>query len=109
MAFAPHTNTDVQNQLRCGVVPTTVPMIFGNFREKREGHIFEYAERRGFPDDFAPEMPHMIYVGDGQTRLAKVLKTVAWIVIDESDDGSPVYVKWDIKNHAVYDTSWVRV
>lgn len=108
MGYAPHTNQDVQYQLAAGIVPTTLPMIFGQFREKDHGYTFEYAERRGFPDTFAPEMPHMIYVGNGETRLAKVMKTVAWIVIDEDEKGEPVYVQWKIKNHNIYNTEWVR-
>lgn len=107
MALAPHTNSDVLAQLRSGMVPTELPLIFGRFTEKSHGHTFEYAERRHPDDNFVPDYPHMIYVGDGQTRIAKVLKTVAWVVIDETENG-PVFVKWDIKNHCIYDTSWVR-
>jgi hypothetical protein len=108
MAYAPHTNTDVQRQLRAGQVPSEFPMIFGGFTEADGMLFFEYAERRWHDDNFAPEMPHMIYVGAGDVRLAKVLKTVAYIVVDEDADGNPVVEKWHIKNHRIYDTSWVR-
>ncbi len=108
MALAPHTNTDVHNQLRAGVVPTTLPLIFGSFVEKDHGMTFEYAERRHPDDSFAPEMPHIIYVGCNQeVRLAKVLKTVAYVVVDENENG-PVIEKWNIRNHREYNTSWVR-
>lgn len=107
MAFAPHTNDKVLAQLRAGMVPTALPLVMGQFRHN--GYTFEYAERRHPDDNFAPEMPHMIYVGNnGETRLAKVMKTVAWIVVDEDDKGQPVYVKWNLNSHRVYDTSWVR-
>lgn len=107
MAFAPHSNTDVHNQLRRGIVPTTLPMVFGSFREKEYGNLFEYAERRHGDDSFAPEMPHIIYLNYGETRLAKVLETVAYVVVGEDENG-PVIEKWQIKNHNHYDTAWVR-
>lgn len=108
MAYAPHTNTDVQHQLRCGVIPTQLPMIFGQFRPKDSKHVFEYAERRHPDDNFAPDFPHMIYLDNGrETRLAKVLKTVAYVVIDEDENG-PVIAKWNLGSHNIYDTAWVR-
>lgn len=117
MAFAPHTNSDVRNQLRAGFTADPrhrLPLVLGQFVETTHGHRFEYAERRHPDDSFAPECPHIIYVGqDGQysmrteTRLAKVLKTVVYVVVDEAPDGSPVYEKWSIKGHSVYDTEWV--
>jgi hypothetical protein len=106
MSYAPHTNTDVQHQLRCGVVPTTLPMLFGSFRAAETEAFFEYSERRWGDDSFAPEMPHVIYVADG-TRLAKVLQTVVYVVVDEDDNG-PVIQKWPIKSHRHYPTDWVR-
>ena len=108
MSYAPHTNTDVHYQILNKVIPTAVPMIFGQFVEEEFGHSFEYAERRHADDSFAPEMPHIVYVGpDGQVRLAKVLKTVAYVVVDEDENGKPVIDKWYIKQHKIYDTSWV--
>lgn len=109
MSYAPHTNTQVQWQLKAGIVPTDLPMIFGCFREVEWDHLFEYAERRWANDNFAPEFPHIIYTGpDGQTRLAKVMKTVAYVVTGEDGAGNPVVEKWAIKSHRIYDTSWVR-
>lgn len=107
MAYAPHSNDAVLHQLRCGITPTTDPLVFGSFYEKDTGNGFEYAERRHPDDSFAPEMPHIIYLNHGATRLAKVLKTVAFVVVDEDENG-PVIEKWQIKQHRHYDTSWVR-
>lgn len=107
MSFAPHTNTDVRHQLSMGLVPTPAPLVLGSFNNSNAG-VYEYAERRGFPDSFAPDFPHIVYVGTGETRLAKVLKTVAYVVIDEAADGSPVVEKWSLRSHRAYDTSWVR-
>ena len=103
MGFAPHTNNDVQQQLSNGIVPTPLPLVFGSFVEKDYGHTFEYAERRWPDDSFYPELCHIIYVGDNQARLAKVLKTVAFVLAGDRE-----LQKWDIKQHRNYETDWVR-
>lgn len=109
MAYAPHTNVQVQQQLRAGMSPTKLPLILGQFRYAGSANFFEYAERRHPDDTFAPDMPHMIYVGPAQeARLAKVLKTVAYVVTDEAADGSPVIEKWQLASHHRYLTEWVR-
>jgi hypothetical protein len=102
MGFAPHSNTDVDHQARAGIIPTTCPMLLGLFVETEYGNTFEYAERRWPDDDLHPEMPHIIYVGNGQPRLGKVLKTVAWILTGEGE-----IQKWQIKNHRIYKTEWI--
>jgi len=110
MAFAPHTNTDVHNSKN---YTKQFPLLLGSFVEKDGGKLFEYAVRPDEGIDFAPDCPHIVYVTnaiegvDMGFRYAKVLKTVAWIAVDEDDNGEPVYEKWDIKQHRFYDTSWV--
>jgi hypothetical protein len=109
MAFAPHTNTDVHNTKDYN----KFPLLLGSFVEKEFGNLFEYAVRPDEGIDFAPDCPHIVYVTnaidgvDHGFRYAKVLKTVAWVVVDEDDNGDPIYVKWDIKDHRFYDTTWV--
>jgi hypothetical protein len=106
MAFALHTNTDVQIAHRAG---TTMPLLLGSFREADRGHLFEYAARpdRTFaPAGFAPECPHIVYVNESY-RFARVLKTVAWVCVDEDENGEPVMERWDIRQHRHYDTGWV--
>jgi hypothetical protein len=103
MGFALHTNNDVQNQLRLGNVPSELPIVMGIFTEKEYGHLFEYAERRWPDDSFYPELCHIIYVAHNQARLAKVLKTVAFVLTGDGE-----LQKWDIKQHRVYETQWVR-
>jgi hypothetical protein len=103
MCYAPHTNDQVKHQIRLGNVPSELPIVFGSFVEKEYGHTFEYAERRWPDDTFYPELCHVIYVGDGQTRLAKVLKTVAFVLTGEGE-----LQKWNIKQHRAYETEWVR-
>jgi len=37
-----------------------------------------------------------------ESRYGKVLKTVAYIAIDEDEYGNPVVEKWDIKKYRKY-------
>ena len=90
MAYAPYSNyyrTADQGE------------VLGCFREKDHGLTFEYAKRTDalFPDDFRPEFPHVVFVGHGEVRLAKVLKTVLTMLVDEDD-----VQKWQIKSHREY-------
>jgi hypothetical protein len=60
--------------------------IAGKFVNKETGADFEFRASAG---NFAG-MPHEVFVGDGSTngnqiRFARVLNTVAYIVIDEDD------------------------
>jgi hypothetical protein len=107
MAFAPHTNNNVVAQLRAGIVPTPVPLILGDFTEREYEKIFQYAERRWHDDECYPDLPHMIYVGDGQTRIGRVHKTIAWVLCSTPED-EPDLQRWEIKKHRQYDTAWVR-
>ena len=68
--------------------------LLGSFVEAECEHTFEYEARYGFPEDFHPDLPHVIHVGHNETRLANVLKTVAYVLCDEDD-----LQKWAIKRH----------
>ena len=103
MAFAPHTNTDIQRG-------QDLPLLIGQFAV--EGNHFEYARRPA--DDragWAAELPHLVYVGEKvghlNTRAARVLKTVAYVAIDEDEYGQPILEKWDLRAHRNYPTDWV--
>ena len=77
------------------------PTILGQFRERDAGLTFQYAARDGSHDPaFAPDYPHMVYVDPrgGDTRIARVLKTVAHVVVDEDENG-PVIEHWRIDGH----------
>lgn len=90
MSFSPYTNDHrTADQGR----------VLGCFNEKDHGLYFEYAERTDalFPNDFHPELPHVIFVGFGGVRLANVRKTVLTVLADEDD-----VQKWSIKGHRVY-------
>lgn len=89
MAFAPYTNDRrTADQGR----------VLGCFTEVDFGHRFEFAERFGFPDDFHPEMPHVVFVGPlgDDIRLAHVKKTILTMVNDGGVE------KWMIKGHREY-------
>ena len=72
----------------------------GEFRHtetRKEFHYFESdrAERLGWED-----YPHEVFVGpDQDTRMARVLKTVAYVITDEAADGSPIVEKWPVRHN----------
>ena len=74
--------------------------LVGQFREKDYGRWFEY-KRNDSPS--YPEAPHLIFVGPegDMLRFAKVMKTVAYVAVDEDENGL-VYEKWSIKSHKEY-------
>ena len=73
----------------------------GAFSHRETKAHFEYMEFSGEFDWLeGQDFPHEIFVGMGgtdETRRARVLKTVAYVVVDEDDSGMPVVEKWDIK------------
>ncbi len=103
MAYAPHNNQDF-------AYGKNVPLLVGQFVEADRGHLFEYAERpAGLAEGFAPDAQHMVYVGAGNTfRFARVLKTVAHVIVDVANDGQPVWERWALKRHEAYQTDWAR-
>lgn len=72
--------------------------IAGCFRHAETGKDFEYRKSAGNHCG----MPHEVFVGPGEgydmIRYAKVLKTVAYVVVDEDDYGAPVIEKWPVKS-----------
>ncbi len=107
MTYAPHSNSDVDHQHKCGV--HILPLLLGSFRfDNAKGAFFEYGERSAaaFPADFAADLPHQLYTIDGP-RLCRVLKTVAVVCVDEAADGSPVTERWPLACHRFYPTDWV--
>lgn len=79
----------------------------GCFVEKDHGNYFEYSRN---DDDFdwidSEEFPHKIWVGglsnDAGYRYGRVLKTRAYIVVDEDEYGKPVVEKWHFKENREY-------
>ena len=77
--------------------------ILGCFNEKECGNFFEFSENN---EDFYPDYPHKVWVTtpwrmDVGWRFAKVLKTVAYILVND-DDGNDVVEKWSIKKYRKY-------
>lgn len=79
--------------------------IIGMFTEKEVGNYFEYSHNN---DGVMEDYPHLVWVTnpiegiDQGYRYARVLKTVAYIVVDEDDYGRPVVEKWYIKDNRTY-------
>ena len=80
--------------------------IIGRFYEKDFGRLFEFSENRERGHEFSKGYPHKIWVTtpkiglDQGWRYGKVLKTVAYIVVDENDDGTPKVEKWQLKQNS---------
>ena len=64
-----------------------------SFREVEYGHYFETFKA----SDNVFGMPHMIDTEKGTQRYARVLKTVAHVVVDEDDEGKAVIEVWKIR------------
>jgi hypothetical protein len=92
MCIAPYYNTPDMTQ----------PRLLGAFEIAKFGADYEYSDRpEGDRQGMWAGYPHRIFTVDGD-RAALVLKTVAYVIIDENDDGSPVFEKWEIKRHRAY-------
>jgi len=90
MAYAPYYNEPNMIQ----------PRVLGAF--KLASGVFEFSDRpEGDRNGMWPGYPQRIFTADGD-RAALVLKTVAYVIIDENDDGSPVFEKWEIKSYRAY-------
>ena len=80
----------------------------GAFVEKDTGNTFEYSINE---DEYVSEnlvsfnYPHKVWVGgltnDQGWRYANVKKTVAYIVVDEDENG-PITEKWNLKKNNEY-------
>jgi hypothetical protein len=72
----------------------------GEIQEQEYGKWFTY---RATADEWAilNNLPFEIDVLDG-VRYARVLKTVAYVAVDEDEMGLPVVEKWSLKNHNPY-------
>lgn len=75
----------------------------GIFIEQSVGNYFEFSLN---DVDTMGDWPHKVWVGglvnDQGFRFARVLKTVAYIVVDEDEMGQPVVEKWNIKSLKEY-------
>jgi len=89
------------------LAPMNVENVLGEFTEKEFGNYFHYSEnldRKEGCEEWCC-FPHLVWVGGCsgfQYRYATVKKTVAYVVTDENDDGSPVIEKWFLKKNVEY-------
>ena len=99
--------------------------VLGRFEEKDNGHLFEYSENRdedGWGADRKADLPHKIWVTtpkfsnnghclDSGFRYGKVLKTVAYVAVDEDEFGNAVFEKWFLKQktHCQYVDSLSKI
>ena len=86
-----------------GYAPYFNDRLLGQFREVEFENVFEYRDRNEklFPADFEPTLPHVVFVGNGQMRLAHVKKTVAYVLCG-GDGPQNDLQKWQIKSHRTY-------
>lgn len=74
----------------------------GYFENKEFNTKYEYLDKA--PSQWCADRgaTHTIYVGPfSETRPARILKSVAYVGIDEEND-QLVWEKWEIKNHKNY-------
>lgn len=82
--------------------------IVGCFEEVDCGNFFEFSQNDEEMTD-SWQFPHKVWVTtpreglDSGFRYARVLKTVAYIAVDEDAYGQPIVEKWSIKRHREYD------
>lgn len=82
--------------------------IIGCFEECDTGNLFEFSRNDEEMTD-SWDFPHKVWVTtprkymDSGFRYARVLKTVAYIAVDEDAYGQPVVEKWEIKKRLDYD------
>ena len=83
----------------------------GRFILRENSNHFEYSlndEVDEYSRSMAENYPHRVWVGGKGVcgisgwRYTRVLKTVAHVVTDEADDGSPVVEKWELKSNINY-------
>jgi hypothetical protein len=80
-------------------------IVQGRFNEASHGKVFEFASRTSEEMlHWAPEFPVKIYVGPfaDECRAAKILKTKAYVAVDEDSEGNPVIETWQIRNLKLY-------
>jgi hypothetical protein len=76
--------------------------VLGGFTHALTNKFFEFIKaEHPWAEQF--EMPYEVFIGpSGETRFARILKTVAYVCVDESADGSPILQRWPIKKLTHY-------
>ncbi len=74
--------------------------LLGQFRNAETGVTFEYSLAPNKP--FGDEYCCAVWLAGGHFRYAKVLRTVAYVVVDENANGTPAVERWEIRSHKEY-------
>jgi hypothetical protein len=95
-----HRNRNTAKISKENIMWTENAKNVGEFQEKDHHRHFTY---RPTTDAWALQnnLTHEIDVLDG-FRFARILKTVAYVAVDEAADGSPVIEKWSLAYNNVY-------
>ena len=83
-------------------LPPCYDKLIGCFTHAETDAYFEFGLHN--PDAFTPfpDTPHVVFVDGDTFRWARVLRTVAYVVVDEDADGNAVLEKWHIKQRRTY-------
>ncbi len=73
--------------------------IRGCFTHAETKKHFDFSAATEAEQAFGPEFDMKVWVRDGDWRLARVLKTVAHVVVDEDEHGRPVTERWQTRRH----------
>jgi len=76
--------------------------VAGEFREMNFKNVFHYSKPEENEVVPWPEYSHKLWINSDHFLWCNVKKTVAHVVADEADDGSPVVDKWYFTNHYAY-------
>jgi len=79
--------------------PSSITGLIGTFSHAETGARFDYTEAKRYP---LPGCEFEVWMSDGSTRTARILKTVAYVAIDEDENGQPVFEKWPLRAHHQY-------
>lgn len=73
--------------------------VVGQFQHKETGKYFEFRKTVNTTVPGFEHYPYEVFVGPQaeSVRFARILKTVAYIAVDEDENGNPVEEKWPIK------------
>ncbi len=71
----------------------------GCFRHADTKVHFDFTAATEAEQAFGPEFNMKVWLRGDDWRLAKVLKTVAHVVVDEDEHGNPVVEKWQTRGH----------
>ena len=93
------------------LAPITERPVTGVFTHRETGAVFEFTPAsllyvgslfdREINESLAGKpnrLPNVeIFMSDGSTRFVRLRKTVAWVCVDQDEEGHAVWERWPIK------------